>query len=189
MEKELFVRLAICVNPRKAAAAGLAEKAVRSFGVGATGLSQDEKHHREALKEKVFGEARPYTSDVQPHVLPGLGPHPEVPAEQQLQITISAEMLSKVAKKIVRGCEYWLTNGRTVEPPWEIEVFFVRAADLPDTVRQMYIALGPVHLGPGLQIRRAGANDDSGAALYEIVIWDTITFYSAILPPQASAGT
>jgi hypothetical protein len=48
-------------------------------------------------------------------------------------------------------------------------------------------AFGPVHLGPGLRIRRGGAHDDSLAALYELVMWDTLTVYASILPPEAES--
>ena len=41
-------------------------------------------------------------------------------------------------------------------------------------------ALGPVHLGPGLRIRRGGAHDDSLTALYELVMWDTLTVYAKV---------
>jgi hypothetical protein len=41
-----------------------------------------------------------------------------------MQLTIRAEDIHVVVKKIVRGCEYWLAGGRIVEPPYEIEVFF-----------------------------------------------------------------
>jgi hypothetical protein len=184
IEKEVFVRLALCVNPRKPAAAGISRKAIRSLGIGATGLSEEERQHRKALKDKVFRDAKPYTSDIQPHVLPGMGPHPEVPAVRQIQITIPGERLISVAKKITRGCEYWLADGRIVEPPCEIEVFFIPGPDLPDNVRQLYASLNPVHLGTGLRIRRAGAQDDPRVAMYEIVIWDSLTFYSAIIPPE-----
>ena len=39
MEKEVFNRLALCVDPRKAEAAGLSAKAIRSMGIGVEGLN------------------------------------------------------------------------------------------------------------------------------------------------------
>ncbi len=108
----------------------------------------------------------------------------------QMQLTIDAESIHAVVKKIVRGCEYWLAAGRIVETPYEIEVFF--PTETPELVDQLLaaFALGPVYLGPGLRIRRGGAHDDSRSALYELVMWDTLTVYASILPPAAehSAG-
>jgi hypothetical protein len=63
-----------------------------------------------------------------------------------MQITIPAEGIHAVVKKIVRGCEYWLAGGRIVESPYEIEAFF--PTETPDEVRKLMaaFALGPVYL-------------------------------------------
>jgi Protein of unknown function (DUF2934) len=178
------VFLACCMNPTKPAAKGLYERVRRTMGIGVEGLSEEEKRHREARRRKLLREARPYSLEVQPHIIPGLGPHPEAPVSSQMQLTIEAEDIDAVVKKIVRGCEYWLAGGRIVEPPYEIEVFF--PTETPELVGQLLtaFALGPVHLGPGLRIRRGGAHDDSLTALYELVMWDTLTVYASILPPE-----
>src|SRR5437868_4605227 len=53
MEKELFMRLTLCVDPRKAEASGLSRRALQSMGVKVSGISTDERTHREALKAKI----------------------------------------------------------------------------------------------------------------------------------------
>jgi hypothetical protein len=181
IEKELFVRLALCIDPRKAAAAGLSKRALRSFGIGAAGLSDKERRYRAELKNRVVAEMKPYKAS--PHVLPGLGPHADFPAEAQIQLEIPARQLQSVAKKIVRGCEFWLAGGRVVEPPYEIEIIFAHAADIQDSLRA-FAPFGSVYLGPGFRVRRAGANDDPNEAMYEIVLWNTLTFYASILPAE-----
>jgi hypothetical protein len=45
-------------------------------------------------------------------------------------------------------------------------------------------AMGPVHLGPGLRIRRGGAHDDPLGAIFELVMWETVTIFAVILPPE-----
>jgi hypothetical protein len=179
------VFLACCINPTKPAAQGLYERVRRTMGIGVEGLSAEEKQHREARRRKLLNEAQPYSPDVQPHIIPGLGPHPEAPVSSQKQLTIKADDIHAVVKKIVRGCEYWLAGGRIVESPYEIEVFF--PTETPELVGQLLtaFALGPVYLGPGLRIRRGGAHDDSLSALYELVMWETLTVYASILPPAA----
>jgi hypothetical protein len=186
MEKELFVRLALCIDPRKQAAAGISTQASRSLGVGVIGLDPKEKHIREAMRDRIFREIKPYTKGVEEHVLPGLGLHPGFPAEQQMQVNVPADLLYAVAKKILRGCEYWLAGGRIIDPPYEIEALFVRDADVPEDIQRAFGPFGPVSLGPGFRVRRAGAVDDPGAAMYDIVIWETITIFYAILPPEAA---
>jgi hypothetical protein len=183
------VFLACCINPTKPAAQGLYERVRRTMGIGVEGLSEEEKRHREARRRKLLSEARPYSPEIQPHIIPGLGPHPEAPVSSQMQLTIDAESIHAVVKKIVRGCEYWLAAGRIVEPPYGIEVFF--PTETPELVGKLMaaFALGPVYLGPGLRIRRGGAQDDSLSALYELVMWDTMTAYASILPSLAEHST
>jgi hypothetical protein len=33
-------------------------------------------------------------------------------------------------------------------------------------------------------VRRANAADDSGIVMYEIIVWESLTFYAVILPPE-----
>ena len=82
--------------------------------------------------DELLNEAQPYSPEVQPHIIPGLGPYPEAPVSSQKQLAIKADDIHAVVKNIVRGCEYWLAGGRIVESPYEIEVF------LCGTFRQLY---------------------------------------------------
>jgi hypothetical protein len=186
IEKELFVYLALCLDPRKAEASGLAKRALRSFGVDVTGISQEERRHRETLRDKVLQEMRPYTPDIQPHEIPGLDFRTEFPVELQKQLRIPADKLHKVLTKIVRGSEYWLGHGRIIDPTWEITIHLMRPADVPQDVSKLFTSLGSVHLGPGLQMRRAAANDGSNALFYKLTLWGSLTYYSAILPPEGA---
>jgi hypothetical protein len=157
------------------------------LGIGVTGLDEDETRIRKALKDEVFKDAQIYTGNVKENIVPGLGPHPETPDGQQYEIGISADDFTDVAKKIVRGFEWWLGNGRIIEPPLEIEVLTVPAQNLPPEVARLISFFSSVHLGPGVRLRRGAAQDGSGAVLYEIIIWDTIPLYCAIMPPETDA--
>ena len=75
--------LACCIDPTKPAARGLYERARRSMGIGVEGLSAEEKQHREARRRKLLNQAQPYSPEAQPHIIPGLGPHPETPVSSQ----------------------------------------------------------------------------------------------------------
>jgi hypothetical protein len=187
MENEVFIPLALCVDPRKIAAAGLSKKALRSLGIGAGELGEDEKRKRRAVRERILKTMKPYSPDIQPHVIPGMGPHADAPPDEQFQIHFSANKLHDVLGKVVRGCEYWLTAGRIVEPPCELTVHFVHDVDVPDVVR-VFAPFGPVYLGPGFRVRHAGAHDEPLAALYEIVLWDTLKFYAVIVPSETAGS-
>jgi hypothetical protein len=182
-EKEVFVRLALCVNPQKLGAAGISKTAIRSMGIGEREIDEDEKRIRGALKAEVLKDAKRFSDDSRPHVLPGLGPHPEAPTGEQIQIDIPADKLFEVAKKIVRGCEYWFAGGRIIEPPYEIDIFFAHQGDIPDVLRA-FDGFNAHYFGPGFRVRRGEAREDSRSAIYEVVIWDSLTFYATILSPE-----
>jgi hypothetical protein len=172
------------MDPTKPASKGLYQRVRRTIGIGVSGLRDEEMLHRAAKRRKLLNEVQPYSPDLLPHIIPGLGPHPEAPASLQRQITIEVESVHAVIRKIVRGCEYWLAGGRIVEPPYGITIIF--PTETPEFVNRVMAAFArsPVHLGPGLRIRRGGAHDDPHCALYELVIWETVTVYATILPPE-----
>jgi hypothetical protein len=186
-EKEVFVRLGLCVNPQKVAATGVSKKIILSFGIGAVGIDEEEKRIRAALKQEVLASARRYTDEERPHILPGIGPYPEGPSDQQMVIDIPADKLYEVAKKIVRGSEYWFSKGRIIEHPYEIQIFFAHDPDVPDVVT-MFSAFSAFHFGPGFRVRRGVANEDPLSAIYEVLVWDTLKFYASVLAPDEPPG-
>ena|SRR5215510_7372452 len=107
---------------------------------------------------------------------------PGFPPELQKQIEIPADAVHAVAtKKILRGCEYWMANGRIVEPPYEVDVFL--PSETPEELAK-HLKFGPDYLGPGCRIRRAVPVDEPGGAIFEILIWDTLKLFFSILPPH-----
>jgi hypothetical protein len=168
IEKEVFVRLGLCVNPQKVAATGISKRVIRSFGIHAEGLDEDEARIR--------------------HLLPGIGLHPEAPAGQQLQIDIPADKLYAVSRKIVRGCEYWFSGGRIIDPPYQLDIHFAHDADVPDVVK-IFSGFDATHFGPGFRVRRRSVHDDPLSAFYDAVIWDSLRFYATILPADQAPGT
>lgn len=186
LEKELLVFFALCMDPTKPAARGLYATVRRTMGIGVEGLLAEEKAHRDALRRKILNGLKPMTPEMLPHILPGLGPHPGFPQAPKMKTTVEAENVLAVIKKIARGSEFWLANGRIVEPPYEIEIFFPQ--ETPDLITAVLnqFPLGQTHLGPGLQIRRGHAQDDPRAVLYELIMWDTLTAYASILPTETN---
>ncbi len=183
-EKHVLIRVALCINPAKPEALGILKSAYRSLGIGVTDKDADEMKIRKALKEEVFKDAQIYSGKPKDNIIPGLGPHPEVPHEQQYEIGISADALINVIKKIVRGFEYWLANGCIIEPPLEIDVYTLHEEDIPPAIQVLLETVDTADLGPGVRVRRGAAVDGSGAVFYEIVIWDTMKYLCSILPPE-----
>jgi len=182
MEKELLEFFAVCIDPSKPAAKGLYARVRRSMGIGVDGIDEDEKVVREALRRKFLKKAERYSSETEKHTLPGVGKHVGFPDSMLWQTSIEQEKVHEVVKKIVRGCEYWLGNGRIVEPPYEIEVIFARETTPFVATVMARFAVVTRDLKPGLAIRRATAQDDPLGSLYELTLWETTTVYATILP-------
>jgi len=182
-EKELFIRLAMCVDPRKAEAAGLSAKAMRSMGIGAEGLSVKERWHRRALKLKVMASMWRYEPGTP--TFPGFGLHRGFPTDEQIAINIPSNLLQEVAKKIVRGCEYRLAS-RVIEEPYVVKVYFVHSENVPELVVRAFQTAGAqtTQLGPGFRVTRVTAHDEPNSAIYKIIIWKTLVIYASILPDR-----
>ncbi|MFZ0522541.1 MAG: hypothetical protein WAL95_16065 [Candidatus Acidiferrales bacterium] len=187
-EKQILIRVALCISPAKPEALGMVKRAYRALGIGVTDADADEMKIRQALKEEVFKDAQIYSGSPKDNIIPGLGPHPEVPHDQQYEIGISADDLIDVVKKIVRGFEYWLAEGRIIEPPLEIEVFTLHEKDIPPSVKALLETVDTAELGLGVRVHRGAAVDGSGAVFYELVIWDTMKFLCSIMPPENAEG-
>lgn len=177
-EKELFVRLALCVDPRKIEVAGLSERAVRSFGIDVAGISEHELRVRQALKGKILSEVRPHVPG--DPTFPGLGPHPGFPVNKQLEIPFPEQLIKEVSRKIVRGCEYILGEERIVEPPYKLEVYFAHEESVADVVK-LFEGVGPATIGPGFCVQRAPAHEDPLTVMYRIKVWGTWIIYASIL--------
>ena len=181
-EQELFIRLALCVDPRKIEAAGISSKLARTFGVG-EGISPADRQKRRAFRDRILSEAKPISRETLNHIVPGLGPHAEFPIETQREIGIPGQLIHDVARKIVRGCEFWLSDGRIIDPPYELDVYMVHPEEVPGIVR-MFDSMSDITLGPGFRVRRAAVKEDPLTAMYQVEIWGTWTLYFTILPPE-----
>jgi hypothetical protein len=80
---------------------------------------------------------------------------------------------------MVRGCEYVL-NGRIVEEPYELTVYFVHEHNVPDLLSWALNSRSAqkVALGPGFHVVRAAVHDEPNTVLYKITIWGTLVVYA-----------
>ncbi len=171
LERDLLVRLILCVNPKSEAASGLASKALRSLGIDASELSEREKIHRRRFRDKIRSELMPQADLAgKPGRIPGLGPSEG--SESQWSIPIPWAGLAIVAEKIVRGCEYKIRD-RLVEPPYGMRIFVSPS----DFVPEPYASASRVfEFGPGCSFRRLFAREDLNVVLYWISVWNTLHF-------------
>jgi hypothetical protein len=188
IEKELLLRLGLCIDPTKAEASGISTKVLRSLGIGAAGKTAKEKELRRKTMERLLREIVPYDDSRNSYwSLPGLGLHAGFDPGEQFVIPVSVEMLTRVAEKVVRGCEFKLA-ARYVEPPYAIRVYFVEKS--PE-LKLLYRYGTETHLGPAFELVRMQSPEGPRPVVYRALIWGTIPFHAAIdeedllFPPTA----
>jgi hypothetical protein len=171
LEKDLLIRLILCVDPKSEAASGLAAKAFRSLGFDTDELSEQEKSHRERFRAKIRSELIPSDElSGKPGAIPGLG-SPEGQSGQW-SIPIPWAAFSIIAEKIVRGCEYKLKD-RFVEPPYGIRTFVSESGIVPEP----YASYSKSYdFGPGCNVQRVFATEDPNVVLYWVTVWGTLYF-------------
>ena len=168
LEKDLLIRLVLCVNPKSEAASGLTEKVLRSLGLDTDQLPEEEKARRDNLRARIRAELMPSAAVAEkPEArIPGLGPRESA----EWSIPIPWASLSIIAEKIVRGCEYNI-KGRYLELPYGIRTFVDGSNVLPEPYASY--AKG-FDLGPGCTVRRLFAAEDPNVVLYWISVWGTL---------------
>jgi hypothetical protein len=77
-----------------------------------------------------------------------------------------------IAEKIACGCEYKLKD-RYVEFPYGIRTFITN----PNVIKSFFVSSGKrIDFGPGCQMMRVCATEDSKVVRYRIAIWGTLCF-------------
>ncbi len=175
LEKDLLVRMALCVDPMSEGAAGLAVKALRSMGLAVEALSNDEKTHRDALLAKFRSELVPYSSVAgNPGAIPGLSPPASTPHKWSIPIPWAG--LSIITEKIARGCEHKL-SGRFLRSPYGIRTSVADSGTIPEP----YVSFASLYdFGPGFRVARVFAVEDPSVVLYWFSVWGALHLCATI---------
>jgi hypothetical protein len=174
LERDLLIRVVLCIDPKKEAVSGLASKVLRSLGLDTYGLPETEKAHRDRLRAKLRAELIPY-EDVAggPGGIPGLGPYENSP----WAVPIPWASLSIITEKIARICEHKI-EGRFVESPYGVRTPVDSAGGVvPESLLPFARVLD---FGPGLKVTRLSPIEDPLMVRYWISIWDTLHFRAFI---------
>ena len=169
LEKDLLIRMALCVDPKSEGASGLAARVFRSLGLDVESLTAEERTHREASLAKLRSELMPHSKVAsRSGAIPGLGPPAGAPVKWSIPIPWAG--LSIITEKIARGCEYKLRR-RFLEAPYGIRTFVMETGEVPEA----YAAKSEVFdFGSGYRIRRLFATEDPKIVLYWISIWNAL---------------
>ena len=173
LERDLLIRLSLCIDPASPEASGLASKALRSLGLDADDLSEEEKAHRDKLRAKIRSELLPYADVANgAGVIPGLTQETSSEAPQ-FALPIPWAGLSIIAEKMARGCEYKLKK-RYVELPYGIRTFIADPRVRSPLFSHPSAKL--IDLGPGCKVTRVFATEDRNVVRYQILVWGTLCF-------------
>lgn len=182
IEKEFFVRIALCLDPNDSGFKGMAEKAHRSMDPRHA-KNPGDRRARAGLAAKInselmIGEAIPSEG-----TYPSLGERWGRPRHAGVALTIPADFFRRITEKVVRGITY-IEGKRFIEPPHCVEFFALDDAGAA-TMRQVLESYGEVLARePGIVIRRAVTPDDGVSALYEIEFWKQFKSYASVMPDE-----
>lgn len=167
LEKDMLIRIVLCVDPRKEAVSGLAARVLRSLGLRATGLSRDERAYRDRLVARLRAELLPTAEVALETVIPGLGPYENSP----WMVPIPWASLSIITEKIVRVCEHKI-NRRFVEGPYGVRTAVDSAGGgLPAPLKPFATVFD---FGPGLKVTRLSPIEDPLIVRYWMSIWGAL---------------
>jgi hypothetical protein len=186
IEKVLLNRMVLCLDLTKPELMELYQRVRRGLALNLSEeqrkqISPEELKIREADKQKVFGDIRPWdelSPDEKKSLFPGLGPWQT--SQLQLSLTIKHEDIRREVEKMVRGCE-WHIAKRLVEPPHSVQVYFVHDKDVPDSIRQILGKFAEKRsIGSYFHVQRAVCHDDPLVVFYRIEFWGHVAVYAYI---------
>jgi len=164
LETDLIGRIALTLDVKNTASAGLAEKALRAIDPAA-GRNEGDAAARDARAKKILRDLVKGEPIANANVVPGLDERWGRPVEEQLAIKIPDGSFEAMTEKLVRGLVY-REDHAFIEPMLVQEVLtFLRVN-------------GKVYSRePGLEIRRAILD---GGDVYEVTFWQQFKTYATV---------
>jgi hypothetical protein len=175
IENDLLGRIALTLDAKNPASAGLCEKALRALNPAA-GRDEGDAAAREARAKKILAEMFRGEQIKTGNIVPGLGERWGRPLEEQLAIKIPEESFPAMTEKIVRGLAYREDNA-FIKPPQKLECFLPEEEGARE-VKELLDKQGTVFKRePGLVIRRGKLD---GGDVYEITFWGQFKTYATV---------
>ena len=177
MEKDLMIRIGLCLDPDDPSSRGIVDKALRSI-TPSLGKNKKDKRARLAKRKQILKQFMNEKNIPKTSIYPNFERHTDV-QDEQFGITINANAIKKLNEKIVRGIMY-IEDGLLIEPPYTIESF-VLTDESSKPIIEAIKKFGVVHARePGIIVRRATVQDDKFTSLFAIEIWGRFNMYSSI---------
>jgi len=176
IERALLVRLALCMDPKSPATAGLVERGIRSVDPDSARDAKDRKQrlrNRAALHAELNAERTRLK-------LPREPGSTHWSLKDLHGIPIRSEAVGALVTKIVRGVLY-REIGQYIAPPLNIRILFGKPNN--PAARRADATLASVGrrvaIEPGVVVYRAPL-DDPTESLLSVEIWATWKFYVAV---------
>jgi hypothetical protein len=180
IEKDLLVRIGICLDIDDPDTSSIAQKALNSVNPDRAKNSKDRKA-RKALKRKITSNLIDPSVVPKESIYPEFGPEKAV--EQTAGITLPKIGLERLAEKIVRGISY-IEDGLLIRPPYEVSVYIMHDISAFPII-QLLRDHGTIHeREPGIEVVRAVLPEDSSIGLFSITIWKKFKIYAFVGPPD-----
>lgn len=173
IENALLQRLGLCIDPKKLASLGIADKAIRAFRPS-QGKEERDKKARARNREKLLEEVI-HLDESPAGVFPGFGVHTDVEYDQYHVLRIPEEWIEAYADKLVRGMAYVLDE-EPIPQEATIELYVIKEGADKGLLQLLKGAASVYHRGFGFQVLRS-IREDGNAWIYGFHIWQTMKFY------------
>jgi len=174
IERDLLIRFGLCVDPARPETSGLVPKALRTIGLDAGRLSDEEQGHRDRTRARIRRELMLY-DDISEAAVRGLCAPDGVPPGA-LALPIAYADLSRIAEKMARGFEY-KRSGRFVEPPYSLRTFIGDPSGFTTDSSKLLSEISgeecQFDLGPGFKIKYVFSPEHPSNIGYWFLLWGT----------------
>jgi hypothetical protein len=186
IEGDLLNRVALALDTKHPASAGLVDAALRAMNPDA-GRDEKDAAARVARAKKILGESLKGEQIPEEAIMPDLGERWGRPKSEQRGVQIPKASLTDKTEKIVRGLIY-REDRVFIEAPYKIETYIVDDEGAK-TCKEMLDRAGKVFKRePGLEIRRATVEGDERTGIYEITFWQQFKTYATVSKAEAPAA-
>lgn len=183
IEKDMLIRIGMCLDPEAPESKSIVEKALRSV-LPQYASSAKEAQHRENKRRQLLEQMIP-GGEIRGGVYPGFGLPIGASADDHYALSFPKRHVDQIGSKMMRGIAF-RQYGKILPPhAYEIGVQVLS----PETSAQILSQLAPhveVHaFAPGLTMKRAITPEDPAVGIYAFTIWGRFEFFGSILPKGA----
>lgn len=176
IEKELLIRLGLCLDTSHAEASGIGDLALRSLDSRHAKNNKDALHRRRKL-DQIQAEQLPYSEKMS--VYPGFDAGRFLyDDEKPSALTISPHHIEGFAEKVVRGILF-IYEGKLIDESYEISTYVLNENHALEMMSNLSGVR--VHLRePGIKISRCTVPDDAVTSVFRIEIWGQLRLHTIV---------